>query len=151
MQNFHEHATRFTGRPIPFVVTTLGDTRRYEEERKKTEKRSEREKMPARRRESRSLEPNYRSWSLNAHVVLNMARAALIRERRSFGTRTCTPGQKPRNGPERRGERGPPIQEVKNALKKLPPIWIANKDDARVSYLGLEVRPNRCKTMVPAM
>lgn len=80
----------------------------------------------------RGLEPNYHSRSLNARMVLNMARAGLIRERnfRRVQAPTCTTGDKSRRAA--RGERTPPIQEVKNALKKLPPIWIANKDGARV-------------------
>jgi len=72
--------------------------------------------------------PNYYSRSLNAHVVLNMVRAALIREREFRRIRVYT-RDKSRRVVRRMGL---PIQEVKNALKKLPPIWIANKDGARV-------------------
>lgn len=52
------------------------------------------------------LESNYYSRSLNAPVVLNMARAALIRERefRHAGAPACIPGQKPKSG----AANGPP-------------------------------------------
>lgn len=59
---------------------------------------------------------------------LNMARAGLIRSRVSACPTRSVPGDGTTGGwREKRGRQGGSvIQEVKNALKKLPPIWIAN-------------------------
>lgn len=125
-------ATRFTDRSIPFVVPpTQHDTTETREKEEREADRCSREMQWAKYARA-GLGSNYYSWFLNAPVVLNMARAALIREREFRRARApaCIPGQKPESAAANVAL--PPIQEVKNALKKLPPIWIANKDGARV-------------------
>jgi len=66
-----------------------------------------------------------------ARVVLNMARAALIRAKGSFGAGAPADTQPDKSGTDAGPSSSsssssspcpPPIQEVKNALKKLPPI-----------------------------
>lgn len=100
---------------------TRPDTTRRRRGKRKKERRIDAEKCSEQNMPAPGLGSNYYSRSLNARVVLNMARAALIREREFRRARApaCIPGQKPERVARRMG---PPIQEVKNALKKLPPI-----------------------------
>lgn len=63
------------------------------------------------------LGSNYYSRSLNARVVLNMARAALIREREFRRARApaCIPGQKPESG----AANGPPDTGGQKCAQKI--------------------------------
>lgn len=107
-------AMRFTDRSIPFVVPpTRHDTT---ETREKEEREADRcREMQWAKYAHAGLGSNYYSRSLIWRVVLNMARAALIREREFRRARapTCIPGQKPKSG----AENGPPPRYRRSKMR----------------------------------
>lgn len=101
IQDFHEHATRFTDCRFHSSSCRRDATRRNGEKKKKERRRNAVSKMYPRERGLRILESNYYPRSLNARVVLNMARAALIKGEGVSARLACTPGQKPKRAARR--------------------------------------------------
>lgn len=98
MQDFHKHA-----RCDLQTARSLSSSHRRDttETREKEEREADRcREMQWAKYARAGLGSNYYSRSLNARVVLNMARAALIREREFRRARApaCIPGQKPESG-----------------------------------------------------
>lgn len=127
---FHKHRDAIYRPPISFVVAAEGKKKR------ETEKCSEQNMCRAGGDERpRGLEPNYYSRSLNARMVLNMVRAALIRERefRRVRAPACITGDKSRRAA--RGERIPRYRRSKMRSKNCRQFELLIRT-VRESYLG---------------